>query len=202
MIENNVESKSYYPIDFAYAKGKHVYLRYLTEEDAKGEWHLWFNSPVITRYVGLRRWFNTVEDQLDYLRYLKSTKDRLALAIVDIKSNKHIGICSLGSIDYFSRNAEMSCIIGDESFHKGYYALEAMAMITEIGFTKLNLHKIYATGAENNRNGIKLTELLGFKKSGRYEKHTFIDGRYVDVIILEIFQEEWFKSKKRPKINS
>lgn len=198
-MENSDQDKFEYPIKFAYAKGKFVYFRYLTEEDAKGEWHLWFNSPSITHYLGARRWFNTIADQLEYLKYVRSTKDRLVLAVVDIKTNKHIGVCSLGSIDYIHRRAEMSCVIGDERFHKGNYALETIAMIIEIGFTRLNLHKIYGVGVQNHVS-IELCKLLGYKESGRYKEHGFVDGRYEDAIILEIFQRDWLKSKKRPKL--
>ena len=103
MSDNRIKdevNKYVYPSEFAYARGEHVYFRYLTEEDAKGEWHLWFNSPEVTQYMGARRWFNTIDNQLEYLQYVKTTKDRLTLAIIDIKTNKHIGVCSLGSIDY------------------------------------------------------------------------------------------------------
>jgi len=201
MNKNNVEElKSEYPIDFAYAKGEHVYFRYLTEEDARGEWHLWFNSPSITRYLLARKWTNTVEDQLEYLKYAKTTKDRLTLAIVDIKSNKHIGVGSLGHIEYIHKHAEISCVIGAKDFHKGYYALESFAMLTEIGFTRLNLNKIYGAGLEINRPGIELSKLLGYKVTGRLNEHCFADGQYKDALMLEIFQRDWLKSDKRPKI--
>ncbi|OHB72663.1 MAG: hypothetical protein A2W23_00820 [Planctomycetes bacterium RBG_16_43_13] len=203
MSDNKIKdevNKYVYPSEFAYARGEHVYFRYLTEEDAKGEWHLWFNSPEVTQYMGARRWFNTIDNQLEYLQYVKTTKDRLTLAIIDIKTNKHIGVCSLGSIDYINRHAEESCVIGDKKFQNGLYALESIAMITEIGFSRLNLHKIYATGAESNQNGLMLTKLLGYKESGRFKEHSFIKGKYEDSIILEILQVDWFKSPKRPKL--
>lgn len=194
-MENNGKERLDYPIKFAYAKGKYVYFRYLTEEDAIGDWHLWFNTPQVTRFMLARKWFNTVDDQLQYLKYVQSTKDRLTLAVVDISTNKHIGICSLGSISYIHRHAEMSCVIGDEKFRKGQHSLETLAMITEIGFSRLNLNKIYATGLEINQGGVGLTKLLGFKESGRFKEHCFVDGEYKDAVILEMFQRDWVKSK-------
>ncbi len=204
MIKKRPKAKTqrriHYPVDFAYARGQYVYLRYLTQADARGEWHLWFNSPDITRYMLARRWINTPRDQLEYLKYLKSTRDRLALAVVDIKTNKHIGICSLGSIDYINSHAEVSCLIGNKKFHKFYYALETIQLMTEIGFSRLNLYKIFGVGLENNKAILNIVKLLGYKKSGRYKEHGFIDGKYVDAVIYEIFQKDWLRSSKRPKV--
>jgi len=33
-----------------YIKGKHVYLRHPTEEDAIGAWHEWFSDEEIVKY--------------------------------------------------------------------------------------------------------------------------------------------------------
>lgn len=189
-----------YPVEYAYVKAQNIYLRYLTEEDAKGDWHLWFNSPEVTKYMTARRWFNTPGHQLDYLKYVNTTKDRLALGIVALKTEKLIGVCSLGSIDYINRHAEISSVIGDAVYRNGFYAMEAFALMLEIGFLRLNLHKIFGAGIESNTAAIEISKLMGLKESGRYKEHAFIDGKYHDMIILEIFQRDWLKSNKRPKI--
>lgn len=194
------EGYSGYPREYAYARGKYVYFRYFTEEDARGNWHLWFNSPKITKYLLARKWLNKPEDQLKYFEYVRTTKDRLAVAVVDVKTDKLIGVCSIGSIDFINRHAEMSSIIGEEEFHKGSHALEAVAMITEIGFTRLNMHKLIGVGLEGNRNALEISKLLGYKESGRFKEHGFVEDHYEDAIILEIFQRDWLPSKKRPKI--
>ena len=195
---NNEDIK--YHAEFAYAKGNNIYLRYLTEEDARGKWHLWFNSPKVTKYLAERYWVNTVQDQLNYLDKLYQNKNRLTLAVVDLKTDKHIGICGLGSIHYIHRRAEISCLIGDLEYQFGTHAFEALALMMEVGFARLNLHKIYATAIEDSERSLALNKLLGFKESARLKEHCFIDGIYRDLIWFEIFQKNWFKSKKRPKI--
>lgn len=198
-MDNNPQPAAPYPQEYAYAKGKTVYLRYLTEEDAKGDWHLWFNSPEVTHFLSARYWFNTPQHQLDYLKYVSSTRDRIALGICDIKTNKLIGVCSLGSIDYVHRHAEISSVIGDAKFRNGFAAMEAFALMLEIGFTRLNLHKIFGAGLEANTAALEISKLMGLKESGRYREHCFVDGKYQDLIILEILQNEWLQSSKRPK---
>jgi ribosomal-protein-alanine N-acetyltransferase len=188
-----------YPLRYAYAIGNNIYLRYLTEEDARGEWHLWFNAAAITRNVIAQRWPISPEKQVEYLQGLNRSKDRLALAIVDRVTNKHIGIGSLSKIDPVHRRAEMSCVIGDYNYQNGIHTIEALAILTEIGLVRLNLHKLYATAVESSEAGIRLTRMVGYRESGRYREHAAVDGNYEDVIIQEIFQRDWLESPRRPK---
>jgi [ribosomal protein S5]-alanine N-acetyltransferase len=188
-----------YPQRYAYAVSRHIYFRYLTEEDAIGDWHLWFNSPEVTENLIGQSWYNTPESQLQYLDYLRNSKDRLALAIIDRETEKHIGIASLSKVDMLNRKAESAIVIGPTEFRDGSHALEALALITEIGLVRLNLNKIYATGMETHERGLSLNRLLGWTESGRFREHGFVNGKYLDAVILEIFQRDWLVSPRRPK---
>ena len=188
-----------YPEEFAYAVGRAIYFRYLTEDDARGDWHLWFNSPEVTANMIMQRWVNTPEDQLDYLAGLRRSRERLALAVVDRASHRFIGIGSLSKIDTINRKAEMSVVIGPADCRDGVRGLEALSLLTEIGLVRLNLNKIIATSMENSEAGIRMTKLLGYTETGRFREHGFIDGRYVDCIIMEMLQREWLDAPRRPK---
>jgi len=188
-----------HPEEFAYAVGRSVYFRYLTEDDARGDWHRWFNAPHITRNLAAQAWVNTPEAQVAYLENLSRTKDRLALALIDRKTHKHIGIGSLSKIDVVNRRAEMSLVIGSTEHQDGLHALEALAMLTEIGLVRLNLHKQVATGLATSEAGLRLTRTLGYVESGRMREHAFVDGAWVDCVHLEIFQRDWLTSPRRPK---
>lgn len=188
-----------YPEEFAYAVGQNVYFRYLTKEDALGNWHHWFNSPVVTQNLDRQRWVNSPEDQVAYYENLKQSHERLALAVVDRRTQTHIGIGSLSNIDVVNRRAEMSLVIGSAEHRHGHYALESLAMLTEIGLVRLNLHKLVATGLETSERGLSLTRLLGYTESGRNRENAFVEGRWVDNIILELFQRDWLNSPRRPK---
>ncbi len=188
-----------YPIEFAYAVGSNVYFRYLTEKDALGNWHHWFNAPDITMNLSAQYWVNTPEGQLEYLQNLRRSKERLALAVVDRKTNEHIGIGSLSKLDMLNRRAEMSLVIGSAVHRSGIYALEALAMLTEIGLVRLNLHKLVATGLSRSVGGLNLTKLLGYVQTGCFREHAFVGGAWVDCVYLEILQREWIQSPRRPK---
>lgn len=187
------------PEKFAYAVGKYIYFRYLTREDALGDWHRWFNSPEVTRNLDRQRWLNTPEDQVAYWEHLQTSRERLAVAIIDRTTHKHIGIGSLSGLDTVNRRAEISLVIGSAAHRHGLHALEAVTMLTEIGLIRLNLHKLIATGLTTSERGLRLNRLLGYTESGRYRENSFVEGEWVDNLILEIFQRDWLTSPRRPK---
>jgi RimJ/RimL family protein N-acetyltransferase len=194
-----MSAPSAYPVEFAYAVGSSVYFRYLTEADAVGNWHHWFNSPDVTQNLAAQYWVNTPEGQLEYMQNLRRSKERLALAVVDRKTHEHIGIGSLSKLDMLNRRAEMSLVIGSAAHRSGFHALESLAMLTEIGLVRLNLHKLVATGLSRSEGGLNLTRLLGYVQTGCFREHAFVGGTWVDCVYLEILQREWLKSPRRPK---
>lgn len=188
-----------FPVEFAYAVGATVYFRYLTEEDARGNWHHWFNAPNVTQNLAAQYWVNHPESQISYLEGLRRSRERLALAVVDRKTHEHIGIGSLSKLDVLNRRAEMSLVIGSDAHRDGVHALESLAMLTEIGLVRLNLHKLVATGLVSSEGGLKMTRLLGYADTGCFREHAFVNGKWVDCAHLEIFQRDWLVSPRRPK---
>lgn len=194
-----MKSDDTYPVEFAYAVGSSVYFRYLTERDALGDWHHWFNAPDVTKNLSAQYWPNSPEAQLEYLQTLRRSKERLALAVVDRQTHEHIGIGSLSKLDTLNRRAEMSLVIGSSAHRSGVHAFESLAMLTEIGLVRLNLNKLVATGLASSERGLSLTKLLGYVQTGCFREHAFVDGSWVDCVYLEILQRDWLVSRRRPK---
>jgi RimJ/RimL family protein N-acetyltransferase len=198
-MDENLNIDAGFPISGAYAVGRTIYFRYPTNADAIGRWHHWFNSPDVTRNLVAQYWPNTPEDQLAYLQEVRKSRQRLLLAIIDRASGTHIGVGSLGSIDHVNRRAEVSLIIGEPSFRDGFRALECLSMLTEIGLAKLNLNKLVATSLDISTAGLQLDSLLGYRECGRWHEHAFVEGKFADCVLLEMFQRDWLVSAKRPK---
>jgi RimJ/RimL family protein N-acetyltransferase len=194
-----MSSPSSFPIEFAYAVGASVYFRYLTEADAAGNWHHWFNSPDITKNLAAQYWVNTPDQQLKFLQNTQSSRDRLVLAIIDRNTHEHIGVGSLSKLDLLNRRGEMSLVLGSAVHRSGIYSLESLAMLTEIGLVRLNLNKLVATGLASSEGGLKLTKILGYIETGRFREHAFVNGVWEDCVYLEILQREWLGSPRRPK---
>lgn len=192
-----MEANSSYPIEFAYSTGKKVFFRYLTEADARGDWHHWFNSPDVMENLSDQVWTNPPENQLNYLETTRSSRDRLIVGVCDIKTGDLIGVGGLSKIDPVNRRAEMSIVIGSKKHRNGSYALDSMKLLTEIGLARLNLHKLTATALVTSTAGIEMTKLLGYKVCGTWKHHAFQNGCWVDCILMEIFQSDWLTSGRR-----
>ena len=73
-----------------YMEGKQVYLRHPIEEDVQGKWHEWFSDEEITRYMPERYWPNSKEKQYEFYKTISSSRERLLLSIIDIKTDKNL----------------------------------------------------------------------------------------------------------------
>ncbi len=101
----------------------------------------------------------------------------------------------LGRVTYFdlntrNRSAEIGFLIGPK-FQKQGYASEALALLLEYLFNKLNLNKVMAQTAEFNEASIALLKKIGFQQDGRLRQHHPLDGRFYDDLLFSILAEEY-----------
>jgi RimJ/RimL family protein N-acetyltransferase len=75
-------------------------------------------------------------------------------------------------------------MIGEKnSWGKGY-ATEAISLLADFAFSKLNLHKLIAGCYEQNQGSLKAFQKAGLEIDGVRRKHWFSNGKYVDVYLL------------------
>lgn len=184
----------------AYAAGKRIYLRHPTEEDANGRWHEWFSDEETTKYLSARFWPNTREAQQVFLKTLGNMSG-LVLSIVTKKADRHIGVVSLGSINWVHRFAEVALVIGEKEYQKGSYAVETFGLILKIAFNRLNLRALKSGYAASNEASRAIHELFRFTRVGVFKDILYIDGRYDDLVISMLDKESWLKRGMQGKNN-
>ena len=173
--------------------GKQIYLRHPTEEDAQGSWHKWFSDEEITKFMGDRFWPNSKEAQLIFYKSLFKNKDKLVLSIVNKSNDEHIGVVSLSGINWVHRYADIAMLVGEKKYRKGTVAAEALALILNVAFVRLNLLNVKTSYAISNKTSEALNRLFKFKKVGCYENLLMIDG-YLDSLVVEVLDKEsWMK---------
>ncbi len=182
--------------------GDFVELHYASEEDTNSDWFKWLNDPELNSLIGRYPLPNSLSDQKKYLEEVRRNKSRIILSIKLKKNKKMIGVVSLSKLDSHHRNAESSIIIGNTKYRSGIHALEALALLTEFGFAKLNLNRIFSSTLIINRGAYNINEILGWRKVGICKKSHFYNGEYIDSVIYEILKEKWAKSKKRPNLKN
>jgi ribosomal-protein-alanine N-acetyltransferase len=174
-----------------FLKGEKVYLRALREEDLKDNYVQWLNDEEVCRFNSHGMFPNTEQKMRAYFAGLHNNRSQVVLAIVDNKTDKHIGNVSLQNINWVSRNAEFAIIIGEKDYWRGGYGMEAAQLIVEYGFRRLNLHRIYCGTIQGNQGMIKLAHKLKMTEEGTRRQAIYKDGVYVDIIEYGVLSNEY-----------
>ena len=173
--------------------GDNIYLRALLPADAKGNYPKWLNDEYICRYSEHHINPYTEAMALDYIQDLSSSSDKLLLAIIDKKTETHIGNIGLSSISSLHKSAEFSLMIGEKSFHAKGLSKEASTLILRHGFSSMNLHRIFCGTMQSNIPMQKLAVSLGMLEEGKVRDEVYKNGKYHDTFRYAILKDEFFK---------
>jgi diamine N-acetyltransferase len=167
-------------------QGKFVNLRSLTPADAPLTFH-W-------RQGGRAKYLNpgaaTVEQQKQWIAGRPASEYNF---IIERKDGHPLGMLALSGIDQTHRHAEPGrFLIGDEAAAKGIpAAVEAMKLLYELAFDRLELVRVFGTVAECNHLMMKWQKYLGMKEEGRLRMHFFIDGGFQDAVCFGMLATEY-----------
>lgn len=159
-----------------------IYLRALNDEDINGNYSKWLNDPEITVYNSHGRFPMTIEKLREYVKIARTSNSMLVLAVVDTKSDKHIGNISLQSISWIDSNAEIAFLLGEKNWWGKGVMQKAGKLLINHGFNTLNLHRIHCGTSSENIGMQKLAEKLGMHKEGIRKEALFNNGKYHDII--------------------
>jgi UDP-4-amino-4,6-dideoxy-N-acetyl-beta-L-altrosamine N-acetyltransferase len=163
-----------------------IYLRKLEEADLDRTWH-WINQPDIYTAMGTlvpisktaqKRWF----EELD------SSNAKIVFAICLHDGDQHVGNVSLDLIDYRHRNARLAIFIADADLRDQGIGTRAMHLLIEYAFDLLNLHRLYCKTTAGNPAVLEFYRRLGFRMEGQLREHEYVEGRYVDKIMLGLLR--------------
>ena len=180
-----------------YIVGKSIYLRHPTLEDVKGDWYEWLSDPEITKYLSERYWPNSIESQSEFFNNLQKSKNKLVLAVCDIKTDKHIGITSLNNINWVHGFAEIALIIGDKNYQSGLNAIESTSLLLKIAFTKLNLKNILSKYISGHPVTPLLLKRFGFREAGKLLNYIEIDNVLRDEVYNQLSRKEWLNKNSK-----
>ncbi|MBK8205816.1 MAG: GNAT family N-acetyltransferase [Planctomycetes bacterium] len=109
-------------------------------------------------------------------------------------SEQPLGSTGLHRISMLHRSAEWGIFIGrPEEWGKGYGREVARGML-RYGFDTLNLHRIHLRVNADNERGIKAYRAAGFIDEGRQREASYVEGKYVDLVLMAVLRHEWRKS--------
>lgn len=173
-----------------FLSGESIYLRTITESDLTENYQAWFNDEEVCRFNSHHRFPMYLQNLQEYYNEVIKSQGNLILAIIDTKTDQHVGNIALQNINTGDRSAELAIIVGNKEYWGKGVGYEASLLLINHGFKALNLHRISCGTSESNLSMQKLAEKLGFKKEGVTREALFKDGVYQNIITYGLLAHE------------
>jgi RimJ/RimL family protein N-acetyltransferase len=167
-------------------EGTLVRLRAVEEQDLaainEGIW-----DPEVTQQMSIT-WPEALAQTTQFWDSIRSSGSDILLAIETL-AGEFVGSVGLHGIDARNRQAELGIWIARPYWDKGY-GTDAVRLATRFGFREMNLQRVFLRVYETNPRGRRAYEKVGFKEEGRLRRSQFIDGQYVDVVVMGLLAED------------
>jgi RimJ/RimL family protein N-acetyltransferase len=105
-----------------------------------------------------------------------------------------VGALGLRGINWRSRHAEYWIYLGDRLARGKGLAEEASRLLLRFAFDTLGLHRVFLQVNVSNHSAISLYRRLGFVEEGKLRAAVFVDGRFVDRLLLSMLSHEFRQS--------
>lgn len=168
-----------------------IILRPFEKRDLE-KWTSWFNDKDTTLYMNKRVFPNTIAQQEQHLKNSKIDKNNLQFAIV-LKDEEESLIGSIGihKIDWVHRTGDISILIGEKiGLGKGV-GKEAIRILVNHAFLKMNLRKITAGMWSENIGSKKAFEANGFKLEGTRREQYEANNQLYNSFDYGLLRSDW-----------
>ncbi len=177
--------------------GNSVYLSPINSDDF-AKYTEWMNDLSVSDYTSRTFTVITLEQEKEFL--LKNGNDVVRFAIVDLSNDELIGIISLENIDYINRSATFGIFIGNDNSRNKGNGKDAINLMLDFGFNYLNLHNIKLDVLDINERAIRCYKSCGFKEYGIRRECRYINGKYYNIINMDILKTEFNKDYIKNKV--
>lgn len=171
-----------------FLQGKRVRLRPMDLSDIDNCTR-WINDEEIRSFLGTAFPMTKLQEE-EWLRGRQKNTDSVQLAI-ETNTGIHIGGISIFQINWIDRTAETGTMIGDKRYWSNGYGTEAKMLLLEYAFNTLGLRKVRSRAFAFNERSINYSLKCGYKIIGRQKDEKFKFGKYHDVVMLEVFRDQW-----------
>lgn len=150
----------------------------------------WQNDPVIFRWMDYVRPFS-LED-------IKESEERAVQEghpfVIEVEG-RVVGRIGLNNIRDRDHMASLYLYVGDrDTWGKGY-GRDALMTLLSYGFDNLNLRQIELWSLGDNDRAIRLYKASGFVEDARLRDRSWVEGHYIDHVVMSINAEEFARSR-------
>jgi len=157
-----------------------------TDEESIKLYTKWQNDETINKWIHANDRVMQYNQEANWVNNLDEDTCQFCIVVKD--SRKLIGTCSCGIFGN-ARNGTVGIYMGDE-FNKGY-GTEAIKLMVKFLFNEKNAHKVELSVIGDNKRAMACYTKAGFKECGRRHDHCYHDGKYDDLVIMEILRKDW-----------
>jgi len=178
-----------------FLKGKKTILRPLRKAtDFESCWR-WNNDPKV-RWYWAAHLPVTEKKEEEWFDALANKPGEIAFGIETLEGNL-IGVLALMNINGKDRTAISGTVIGEKEYWNKGYGTDAKMILLNYAFNTLNLRKINSFVVSHNKRSLQYNLHCGYKIEGVRKKQIFLQGRYLDEILLAVFKPDWLPIWKK-----
>lgn len=156
-------------------------------------WVEWLNDAEVTQGLSMPAPIG-YEDQLAWFKKMTADSNSVRLFSVEYKDKEQwvmVGHCNFQAIDLNNRSAEVGFFLGYKKYWNCGIGSKVAEQLLEIGFTQMNLHRIWLRVFQTNPRAIRAYQKVGFNTECTLRQARYKDGKYLDFIVMSILKTEW-----------
>jgi RimJ/RimL family protein N-acetyltransferase len=120
----------------------------------------------------------------------RTPRQQYELAVTLADGGELIGAVAVRTEDRTHKGGSMGYAFRRDVWGRGY-ATEAARAILAVGFTHLDLHRIWAMCIPENVPSRRVLEKIGMRWEGHLHENYFVRGRWYDSLLFAILRHEW-----------
>jgi RimJ/RimL family protein N-acetyltransferase len=117
--------------------------------------------------------------------------------VVDVDGTA-VGYANLWGIDTFNRRGHLGIGLAPEARGKGY-GTDAVRVLLRYAFEDRGLHRVQLEALADNVQGRAAYRRAGFVEEGTTRQDAWVDGRFVDQVVMGVLAEEWRAAQPGPE---
>lgn len=179
--------------------GERVYLAPMDIDDAPN-YIRWLNDPDTFIFLQANgQLFNRINEEQFITGVMERGEPHFSIRLCE--DDRHIGGCGLVNVDWVNRRGELGIMIGESEYRSRGYGQEAIKLLLDHAFFILNLNSISLIHYEFNRRAGRCYAQCGFKKAGCLRQARLVNGRFYDILLMDILAQDYSGGPGRARLN-
>ncbi|HEU5053347.1 MAG TPA: GNAT family protein [Hanamia sp.] len=138
----------------------------------------------------------SVADFKDYIQDCESLyRQKKEVSFVIFSNKKTIGRIGLHHMNLDNKTAAIGYWITKDAQGKGIITQSCKKLIS-YGFAEIGLHRIEIKAAVQNLKSQAIPKRLNFTKEGILRQAELVNGKYLDIVLFSILENEWKEEEK------